>query len=194
MTTRRPALSRELRDAVLREFNHRCAICGRERPHIHHIDEDSSNNTEANLLPLCPNHHLSDQHDPTRRFDSDLLALFRRYKDPQILSPRFDPVFRRLKPLLKPDPAASHETLATQAADLSLFIQRFAMGDYYFSRLHQLLGWSEGPGPHTLEGREAAYAAQHKAFLARLSGNMPAVVALLVEQLRYQDWPPYAEA
>src|SRR5258708_3400137 len=83
-------------EAVLKEFNYRCAVCGEDRPHLHHIDEDPSNQDSLNLLPLCPNCHLTDQHNPTARRDPRLLRLFRVHKDPTILSPQFFPLFERL--------------------------------------------------------------------------------------------------
>lgn len=92
---KRLPIPRAVRDSVLREFSHRCAICGADRPQIHHIDEDPSNNDPVNLLPICPNCHLTDQHNPTAPADPQKLALFRRYKDPTILSPQFEPLFSR---------------------------------------------------------------------------------------------------
>jgi hypothetical protein len=190
MPKTRTAIPKSLRDGVLHEFNYRCAICGRERPHLHHIDENRENNVSGNLLPLCPNHHLSDQHDPTRQVDPLLLALFRQYKDPQILSPRFEPVFRRLRPLLLSTPASSFRELADATSDLSSFIARFAMGDYYFGQLRALLNW-EGAAGYNTENQEEVLETHRRRFIALLQSNLPAAIRLLVEQLRYQDWPPY---
>ena len=71
----RQTLPKAKRESILREFNHRCAICGSDRPHIHHIDEDATNNELENLLPLCPNCHLLDQHNPTSPVDPRKLYL-----------------------------------------------------------------------------------------------------------------------
>jgi 5-methylcytosine-specific restriction endonuclease McrA len=87
----RVTIPRATCDALLREFHHRCAICGGDRPHIHHIDEDPSHNDLSNLLPLCPNCHLQDQHDPTAPMNRDKLQLFRAHRDPMILHERFIP-------------------------------------------------------------------------------------------------------
>jgi hypothetical protein len=186
----RTALPKETREAILHEFNHRCAICGKDRPQLHHIDENPGNNVHSNLLPLCPNHHLSDQHDPTRKVDPQLLALFRQYKDPQMLSSRFEPIFRRLKPLMAPSPEATFDELSGQAVDLASFVARLTMGEYYFNRLSVVLDWS-GPAGFTMDNAHSAYEAHRKAFVERLAKNVPQAIALLVEQLRYQDWPPY---
>src|ERR1035441_2967653 len=89
MPSRRPAILRPARERVLSEFCHRCPICGGEKPQVHHIDENPTNNDLLNLLPLCPNCHLTDQHNPTAPMVPAKLALFRKFKDPTILSPQF---------------------------------------------------------------------------------------------------------
>ena len=53
----RKSIPRKTREAVMGLFLHKCAFCGREKPQLHHIDENPSNNEETNLLPLCPNCH-----------------------------------------------------------------------------------------------------------------------------------------
>ncbi|MDQ3011542.1 MAG: HNH endonuclease, partial [Acidobacteriota bacterium] len=78
---------------MLKEFNYRCAICAIDNPQLHHIDETPSNNDPMNLVPLCPNCHLIDQHNPTRTLDPIKLSLFRKFKDPFILKSQFDPLF-----------------------------------------------------------------------------------------------------
>jgi 5-methylcytosine-specific restriction endonuclease McrA len=75
----RPAIPKAVRESVLSEFNHRCAVCGEDKPQVHHIDEDPSNNDPMNLIPLCPNCHLIDQHNPTVPINARRLRLFRRY-------------------------------------------------------------------------------------------------------------------
>ena len=190
MPKTRAPLPKALREKVLLEFNHRCAICGRERPQVHHIDENPENNDLPNLLPLCPNHHLSDQHDPTRRLDPLLLSLFRQHKDPQILSARFEPVFRRLRPLLIAKSSSTFRELADAASDLSSFIGRFAMGDYYFGQLRMLLDWEGASGCNT-ENEAAVLEVHRQRFISRIQANLPAAIRLLVEQLRYQEWPRY---
>lgn len=53
----RKSLPSNLRNKLLLEANHACTICGRSPVRIHHIDGDSSRNTEDNLIVLCLNHH-----------------------------------------------------------------------------------------------------------------------------------------
>ena len=50
----RISIPTKISDKVLKEFNHRCAKCGTDNPHLHHIDENPSNNDPLNLIPLCP--------------------------------------------------------------------------------------------------------------------------------------------
>lgn len=49
------------RDKALKEYPHKCAVCGyNEEPDIlqvHHIDENRQNNKLDNLIILCPNCH-----------------------------------------------------------------------------------------------------------------------------------------
>lgn len=97
MAKTRTAIPQKIAGKVLKEFNHRCAKCGADNPHLHHIDENPSNNDALNLIPLCPNCHLIDQHDPTRLIEPGKLRLFRVYKDPTILKPQFHPLYSRLR-------------------------------------------------------------------------------------------------
>jgi predicted restriction endonuclease len=78
MTKARLSIPRVTKSLVLKEFNYKCAICGKERPQVHHIDENPSNNDLLNLIPLCPNCHLIDQHNPTIPVDIEKLKLFRQ--------------------------------------------------------------------------------------------------------------------
>lgn len=125
----RHAIPVKVRNALLNEFDHRCAICSGERPHVHHIDEDASNNVIENLLPLCPNCHLRDQHSPTRRIEVQKLQLFRRHKDPAILLPQFHPLYVRQAFLTDIEPGDGDVTgLEAQATELIEFISDLEMG------------------------------------------------------------------
>jgi len=132
MAKDRPAIPRVVRYALLSEFNHRCAVCGKDRPQVHHIDEDPSNNDPMNLIPLRPNCHLIDQHNPTVPIDPDKLRLFRRYKDPVILGAQFDPLFQRLRFLdkIEDDPAKAGE-VERKGLELVAFVRVLQMGEFY---------------------------------------------------------------
>ena len=132
MPKNRVPVSKAVKEKVLAEFNHRCAVCGADRPQIDHIDEDPSNNDPMNLLPLCPNCHLTDRHNPTSRIENKKLALFRQFKDPAILSPQFHPLYLRLGFVdsinLSDEPV---ESLEKQANELIDFIRALNMGSFY---------------------------------------------------------------
>jgi hypothetical protein len=146
MSNRRQLIPKSVRDALLNEFNHRCAMCGGDRPQIHHIDENPSNNTLDNLIPLCPNNHLLDSHNPTHPIEPDKLRLLRRFKDPMILSPSFDPLFRRARFLLQlRDVPLDVEVTEAQIAELVAFVRALVMGDFYASRLSELLSRPANP-------------------------------------------------
>lgn len=129
--------SRKLREQVMKEYDHRCAICGSRGPQLHHINEDPSDNDPMNLIPLCPNCHLTDQHDPTRHIEQGLLRLFRRYRDPMILLPQFYPVYRRARALTEPEDGKNPANEV--AYDLCNFIEELEMGAYYVKKIRALV-------------------------------------------------------
>lgn len=56
MATRRPEITEEQRSKLLIWCERHCCFCGRQcttNIEIHHIDQDSSNNQDDNLIPLC---------------------------------------------------------------------------------------------------------------------------------------------
>ncbi len=192
----RKKVPRKIQDQVLGEFNHRCAICGTDRPHLHHIDENPENNEIFNLLPLCPNCHLRDQHNPTVKFDRDKVKLFRRFKDPSILTPQFDPLFGRLQFLDQIDENTSYENLLNAAKDLVSFIASLAMGNYYSNAISQLLKVTS-TGYAGVLGDDAGYK-KHLAEVAdeyrdQLCAVKDRVYVLVVELLRYQEWSVKAQ-
>ncbi|MCK4978875.1 MAG: HNH endonuclease [Candidatus Delongbacteria bacterium] len=78
---------------VLKEYSNRCAICEDNDPQSHHIDEVPSNNDPLNLLPACPNCHMSNIHNPVKVIPINLQKLFRIYKSKLILDDKFIPIF-----------------------------------------------------------------------------------------------------
>jgi hypothetical protein len=192
VTKPRPAIPRAIKDRVLAEFRHLCAICGVDRPQLHHIDEDPANNDPQNLLPLCPNHHLTDQHDPTAPVDPLKLRLFRQFKDPAILTPHFHPLFRRFAYLLALtdnwDVSDAHEA----HVELVAFINALEMGKFYHTRVHDLLAdsapWIAIGGESDAEARRQLAERQQR-YRAKLLNNRDKAIELIIEMLRYQNWP-----
>lgn len=190
----RKTITKKTKETLLDEYDHKCAVCGVDRPHIHHIDEDASHNELDNLLPLCPNCHLRDQHNPTRRIDIPKLKLFRKYKDPSILSPQFHPIYCRQLFL---DDIEINEDSSTfferKGKELVEFIAALEMGGFYSKRIEELLkapsrmfvmSLGGGPDPeYERQRRESNYESRKK-----MVENKNAVQSLLVELLRYQPW------
>jgi hypothetical protein len=198
MAKKRTDIPKAVGESVMKEYNHMCSVCGRYRPQLHHVDRNPANNDRLNLLPLCPNCHLQDAHDPTQPPDSRRLRLFRLYKDPMILDPRFQPVFKRMLPLYDEGMRKNWIKLFVyKVNELLDFIEELEMGKFYRKKLHDYLqnpivhhnikrvqdhtGPSPDPAP---EQYEANVALQDEAFRYSLG----LVEELIVEQLRYQGW------
>jgi hypothetical protein len=194
MKKKRNSPSNSLSESVLREFRHRCAVCGRHSPQLHHIDEDPSNTVAENLLPLCPNCHLQDLHDPTSSPDPLKIRLFRRTKDPFILDPRFDPIWKRLR-FLTPRKNEVDESWDYNCKNLLDFIGCLKMGEYYRPRILSLLC-------HTTEHfefyrmraglpfKKADFDSIELFENAWHNFRANAIEDLCVEMLRYQEWSP----
>lgn len=166
MKKTRVAIPKAVSESVMKEYHHKCAMCGRHEPQLHHIDENPSNNDASNILPLCPNCHLQDTHDPTAPYDSEKLRLFRRCKDPFILDPRFHPIWTRIAlcraQLFDRGSVYSHNPWT----DLLNFVRTFEKGAYYADRL--VNAFSE-------------YSPQPESFFLKVEDAR-------VEMLRYQGW------
>jgi hypothetical protein len=57
MSNKRLSIPEKTQDEIIFKCNNRCCICQTPFIHIHHIDEDPSNNDIDNLAPICPNCH-----------------------------------------------------------------------------------------------------------------------------------------
>jgi hypothetical protein len=174
--------------AVLKEFNHRCAICGAGRPQIHHIDEDPSNNDLLNLIPLCPNCHLIDQHNPTIPMDAEKLRLFREYKDPAILKAQFHPLFIRMKFLNSIKDDSQKSDLTSRSDDLTDFVAHLEMGGYYSKRIAALvrfgsIGVVYGDDRDRVKEERLAREGREK-----LRSAKEQIYRLIIELLRFQKW------
>ena len=148
-----------------------------------------------NLIPLCANHHLTDQHNPTQRIDPDKLRMFRRYKDPTILTPQFHALFRRARFLDATEGYEGPVELEVACLDLVAFVESLEMGAFYGRQLLDLLF-----GPGELEDLTAFQAKTHFhqngprsnyyvfARWDRLMEVRDEVYDLIVELLRFQNW------
>jgi hypothetical protein len=173
------------RDAVLKEYNHRCAVCGSDRPHLHHIDENPANDDPFNLIPLCPNHHLNDQHNPTTKIEIPILRLFRKYKDPAVLLPQFRPVYERMRYLYEYKNLSGSDIEKAQQ-ELAKFVEYLDMGPYYASRLVQV-----NPLHYRNDHiQDVLLANQDRTskLQSRVVQNWEEVERLIIEMLRYQSW------
>ena len=189
MAKTRKDISPALRNQIHQEYNHRCAICGADRPQIHHIDEDPSNNDPMNLIPLCPNCHLIDQHNPSQPFDPEKLRLFRKYKDPTILFPQFEPLFSRLRYLFMFE-NLDVKALEENSKELVDFVSALKMGDFYSKRIHGLT--TRVKKAYTYSGiassRDLIFNHEADEYKKKLEGNRDRIISLVVELLRYQEW------
>lgn len=198
----RTSIPKALREHVLAEFNSLCAICGKPRPQLHHIDHDRTNNAAPNLIPLCPNHHLLDAHNPTEPESPLRLSLFRKFKNPYILLPQFIPLLDRLRFLIVPQlESLDFAQARNRAEDLLLFISNLKMGGYYAATLESTLRWSPPPPSdvmrataNILEGmarsmrQDQVYEAKQAKYLQELRDRSSEIVRLVIESLRFQEW------
>jgi hypothetical protein len=193
MSKQRLQVPRAIRTDLLDEFNHRCAVCGTDRPQVHHIDENPSNNDPFNLIPLCPNCHLVDQHNPTVPIDPRKLKLFRIYKDPTILKPQFHPLFTRMLFLDSIDDQQPVKDIENQATELVEFVRSLAMGSFYGARLYDLLRRKHGTivqrSLHYPDSRAEQQRSDYsQAYREQVRGARDSIHTVIVELLRYQDW------
>ena len=194
MTKRRPGIPKRVKDSVLAEFNHRCAMCGSERPQLHHLDQNPANNDPANLLPLCPNHHLTDQHDASNQMPHGKLRFFRAYKHRLILKPQFNALFRRMQFLDAISDNQSVASLHRCGQELAEFIGALELGGFYSAAIRKLLELPPGRGPAVIPGdpesEEANRAARRKydeRYRMQLRTAAVAVQRLVIEMLDYQQ-------
>jgi hypothetical protein len=194
MSKRRPAIPKAVKDKVLQEFNHRCAICGLDRPQLHHIDEDPSNNEPLNLIPLCPNCHLTDQHNPTQPVDPRILRLFREFKDPSILSPQFYALFTRFQYLLMLDESFDQSEFHLKTEELIGFVKELKMGSFYANRISTLIvrrlsiSSIEFSDPDANRRQQQREAEADREYILKVLNARWEVIRLLVELLRFQSW------
>ncbi len=192
MAKKRIDIPKKTRECVMSEYSHRCAICGTDNPHLHHIDEDPSNNDQTNLIPLCPNCHLLDQHNPTSAIDKRKLHLFRHYKDPSILSPKFEPVFRRLEFLLALNEDFDLNEAKKNSNELVEFITELEMGKFYSNKIKDLVKPPNHGRVISLDMPDSTFRKwaedDRVEYIDALKSSTDEILSLVVELLRYQDW------
>ena len=182
---------------VLGEFNHSCAMCGKHGAQLHHIDEDRSNNEPMNLIPLCPNHHLTEQHHPTRRHDPIKLQLFRKYKHTLILKPQFQAIFKRMRFMYLDQSGSPRDEILAMIRDLTRFLSVLEMGEYFSKQVAETLR-AEGSGILNVNGQdtEAEWDAMNVKFwenarcaaIDKIKANRADVEKIVVEMLDFQKW------
>lgn len=191
MTKPRVQIPVKVAEKVLKEFNHRCAKCGADNPHLHHIDEDPSNNEPLNLIPLCPNCHLVDQHNPTRLVEPGKLRLFRLYKDPTILKPQFHAIYVRSLFFESSENAYSLDELEEKAIELLEFILTMEKGEFYAKIIgkliipNDLIVYNESRTRFANQDKKRQRGLEYHRELQQAKEQ---VYELIVELLRFQPW------
>ncbi len=184
MATKRTTNSN--RAKVLEEYNHRCAICGGDKPHVHHIDENPSNHHILNLLPLCPNFHLTVLHSPYTEIDSKKLELFRIYKNKKILTQQFHPIFVRLKFLDSINDASDANELGNNANELIRLLNTMQNGQFFSEEISKLI---KRPSVGVwLSGLDEDGAKRKSKYLQQLIDARDKVYSKIDELLHFQNW------
>ena len=193
MAKKRTSIPKQTAEAVMKEYRHKCAVCGRHSPQLHHLNEDPADNDANNLLPLCPNCHLQDAHDPTNRPEPKKLRLFRKFKDPLILDPRFHPIYRRMTFLQDQIGTPNTSIYKYRADELLHFIGQFQMGVFYKGKILDLLN-----NHHVhfclkrmIEGNPVEKAKVQSDPILRSEAfehRNEQIETLIVELIRYQGW------
>lgn len=194
MVKKRISPPKPVREQVLKEYGHRCAIRGEVNPQIHHIDEDPSNNDPLNLIPLCPNCHAA-IHDPLNPIEVDRLHFFRRFKDPFILTRQFHPLFKRIQFLADVSDTSDVPDLRAKTAELCRFVRTHERGDFYAGKIAGLLQYPEFNASFSMgmDGSVPKWYVDGKnneraKYLAKLKAARESVHGLIVEMLAFQDW------
>ena len=185
-------LTKALSEKVLKEYSHRCAKCGNVDPQLHHIDENNSNNTEYNIIPLCPNCHLTDQHNPTKKIPIQILRFFRKFKDPTILAPQFQPLFERFTFATEKVGAAGNPDHWIK--DFLLFVKNLSMGDYYLEAYRQIMTVDLNDTEFKVTHAHSDESTMQKELIkAKIEFFKEGIIherleRLLIELIRFQDW------
>jgi hypothetical protein len=197
MAKERIAIPKPTKESLLKEYNHRCSICGTNNPHIHHIDENPSNNNLDNLIPLCPNCH-GNIHHPTSHISANKLKLFRKYKNDRILSDEFEPLFRRMIFLYNLEIDSAIVEINDCVNELVEFVSYLEKGTFYSQRIKDLIGQSDSTFAFAFvfpvetnyqkQQHEEDGKIKRISYIKRLQENREQVDNLIVELLVFQNW------
>jgi hypothetical protein len=189
MAKQRVSIPKTIRDQVLKEYAHRCAMCGTDRPEIHHIDEDPSNNHELNLIPLCPNCHTNVVHTPFDAVEVRKLQLFRKYRHQLILAPQFHPIFTRLVFLDDVGAGANWENLRIR------IVKAQEKGDFYGGEISRLLAFHPFNASFSIPfgGSVPKWYVDEKnkerpKYIEQVCQARERVYDLIIEMLAFQNW------
>lgn len=195
----RERIPEPLKRKILSEYDHKCALpeCS-ERGHIHHIDEDNTNNTPENLIPLCPNHHMNGQHNIYRKIPIERLRLFRIYKEDKLLASEADSLIGRFAKLYEAvDSGDDFSSIKSISDDFVCFIDSYKDSPYYTKKLIGLIKY-RGPAIVSYGGSEQSCENKqllqnsYKKFPIRLLDKKEEIERLLVEFVRQQSWQSLA--
>lgn len=178
----------------MKEFSYQCAVCKGSDPQLHHIDGDPTNNDPLNIIPLCANHHLVDQHNPTKAIDPGIVNLLRIYKDPAVLTPQFHALYLRLRFLDAITDDSDGSFLSEQVGELVDFVSCLNMGEFYAKRIRLLttplmLAHAYNLGDPDLDRKLEMNKREDDAIMRNaLRGARDEVYSLAIQLLRFQDW------
>lgn len=148
------------------------------------------------MLPLCPNCHLTDQHNPNRKVDILKLKLFRNHKNSLILEPQFHPIYTRQLFLEEIEINEDDvKQLWKQSKELVEFLAELEMGAYYSRRIRELVK-KDGITIVTtsLNGCYDSYENVRRQkkknldYRQKLADNKNQIQSLIIELLAYQKW------
>ena len=172
MTKTRTQIPKKIKDAILKEYHHKCAFghANPPAPELHHIDENPSNHDALNILPLCPNCHSS-------KLNPRILSLFRKYKKWEILSVEFELLLDKATAIFKRFGNDYYAYCHQDGKDLLAFVRNLEKGEYYADAIDDWIRAIPEPDQETPEGLEA--------FNRQ---RCEAIMGLLVELLPFQGW------
>jgi hypothetical protein len=135
-----------------------------------------------------------DPHDPTAETDQGKLRLLRKFRDPAILKPQFHPLFIRLRFLDEIEDDKFIIELEKHAKELIDFVANLEMGKFYSKQIGELIkrpiyGSITSIGDYASDARESERRIREpQEYREILRSNRNAVLALVIELLRFQMW------